>query len=149
MAGHPLIALVVGRAVSGVFLELAGQANRLIAFNDPKVLIHAMYKEAAARITRRSVAELEKLGRKILPLAYDVESFARLGAVHNLLDVANPDEPSPGTIDQVKSALLEAIVDARRSPPDLSSRLESAGAKKYRQASLAVRQKMSEQWYAS
>jgi malonate decarboxylase gamma subunit len=33
----------------------AYQANRLIAFNDSGVLVHAMGKESAARITLRSV----------------------------------------------------------------------------------------------
>jgi len=66
MAGHPVIALIVGRAVSGSFLTLCGQANRILAFNDPVVLVHAMYKDAAARITRRSVAELDQLGERIV-----------------------------------------------------------------------------------
>lgn len=146
MAGHPVIALVVGRAVSGSFLALCGQANRMIAFDDPEVLVHAMYKEAAARITKRSVAELDKLGETIVPMAYDIGSFAKLGGLHRLLEIASPDAPSAATVAQVQDSLVEAIADARRSPRSLDCRLESTGARTFRQASLKVREMMRAQW---
>jgi malonate decarboxylase gamma subunit len=145
-AGHPLVALIVGRAVSGSFLALAGQANRIIAFDDPQVLVHAMYKDAAARITRRSVAELDKLGETIVPMAYDIGSFNKLGGLHTLLRVASPDAPNPSTIAQVKQALVDAIADARSGPRSLDVRLESDGAQAFRKASLQVRRMMAEQW---
>lgn len=149
MAGHPVIALIVGRCVSGSFLVLAGQANRIIAFDDPQVLVHAMYKDAAARITRRSVAELDKLGETIVPMAYDIGSFAKLGGLHQLLAIADPDQPSAASVTMVKAVLAAAIADARTSPPTLDVRLESDGAKAFRQASLTVRAKMTEQWNAA
>src|SRR6201998_3625904 len=68
LAGHPVIALVVGYALSGAFLTHGYQANRILAFDDDGVMIHAMHKEAAARVTRRSVSDLEKLGGTIAPL---------------------------------------------------------------------------------
>lgn len=148
MAGHPVIGLIVGRAVSASFLALCGQANRVIAFDDPQVLVHAMYKDAAARITRRTVDELDELGKTIVPMAYDIQSFDKLGGLYRLMHVAAPDEPNGETAEQVKSALIDAIADARRAPRDLSARLESEGAKEYRKASLAVRRKMAEQWAA-
>ena len=58
LAGHPVIGLIVGKAMSGAFLAHGYQANRLIAFNDKGVLIHAMGKESAARITLRTVEAL-------------------------------------------------------------------------------------------
>lgn len=148
LAGHPVIALIVGRAVSASFLVLCGQANRVIAFDDPQVLVHAMYKDAAARITRRTVEELDALGETIVPMAYDIRSFAKLGGLYRLLHVASPDAPGTEAVEQVRSALIDAIADARRGPRDLSVRLESEGAKEYRKASLAVRSKMAEQWAA-
>src|SRR5580700_8349475 len=51
LAGHPVISLIVGQAISGGFLTHGAQANQLLAFNDNDVLIHAMHKEPAARIT--------------------------------------------------------------------------------------------------
>jgi malonate decarboxylase gamma subunit len=80
-AGHPLIALVAGHAFSGGFLTHGHQANRILAFDDSGVMIHAMHKEAAARITRRSVADLERLGHEITPMSYDVKDFTRLGLI--------------------------------------------------------------------
>ncbi len=148
MAGHPVIALIVGRAVSASFLVLCGQANRVLAFDDPQVLVHAMYKDATARITRRTVEELDALGESIVPMAYDIQSFNKLGGLHRLLHVAAPDAPNSEAVEQVKSALIDAIADARRGPRDLSSRLASQGAQQYRKASLAVRAKMAEQWAA-
>jgi malonate decarboxylase gamma subunit len=39
--GHPIIALIVGQAISGGFLTHGYQANRLLAFDDDGLLIHA------------------------------------------------------------------------------------------------------------
>ena len=60
--GHPVVALVVGTALSGGFLTHGLQAAAIVALDDPGVEIHAMHKPAAARITRRSVDELDRLG---------------------------------------------------------------------------------------
>lgn len=147
MAGHPVIALIVGRAVSGSFLTLCAQANRMIAFDDPEVLIHAMYQDAAARITKRSVEELNKLAEEIVPMAYDIRSFNKLGGLHKLLAIKNPDSPSAETVAQVKDVLIDAIKDARNSQTDnLFDRLETDGAKEYRHMSIKVRDMMTEQW---
>ncbi|PLN19298.1 biotin-independent malonate decarboxylase subunit gamma, partial [Klebsiella pneumoniae] len=70
LAGHPVIGLIVGKAMSGAFLAHGYQANRLIAFNDSGVLVHAMGKASAARITLRTVEALEKLAATIPPMAY-------------------------------------------------------------------------------
>lgn len=91
LAGHPVIGLIVGKAMSGAFLAHGYQANRLIAFNDKGVLIHAMGKESAARITLRTVEALEKLAATIPPMAYDISNYATLGLLSDLLDISNPD----------------------------------------------------------
>lgn len=148
MAGHPVIALIVGRAVSGSFLTLCAQANHMIAFDDPEVLIHAMYQDAAARITKRSVAEVNELGKKIVPMAYDIESFAKLGGMYKLLKVASPDTPEASAVQEIRSVLEEAVADARRTPRTLDRRLETEGAKNYRKMSIAVRDMMTAQWQA-
>jgi len=67
LAGHPVIGLIVGKAMSGAFLAHGYQANRLIAFNDSGVLVHAMGKASAARITLRTVEALEKLAATMPP----------------------------------------------------------------------------------
>src|SRR6202453_115323 len=124
MAGHPVISLVAGHAFSGGFLTHGYQANRILAFDDAGVVIHAMHKEAAAIITRRSVAELERLGHEIIPMSYDVRDYAKLGLLFRLLNVVDPQNPTATEITEVKEALAEAIDDARAGSTDLSSHLE-------------------------
>lgn len=144
--GHPVIALIVGHAISGGFLTHGYQANRILAFDDPGVMIHAMHKEAAARITRRSVKELEKLGKTILPLSYEVKDYAKLGLLFRLLEIPDPDKPTETTVTTVRQHLLDAINDALKGPRNLSCRLESPDAQSARKASIEVRREMERQW---
>jgi malonate decarboxylase gamma subunit len=146
MAGHPVISLVVGHAFSGGFLTHGYQANRILAFDDPGVTIHAMHKEAAARITRRSVSDLERLGHQIAPMSYDIRDYAKLGTFHKLLHVNNPIEPTESEIVAVKQAIADAIDDARTGVEDLGNRLNSPAAKETRKASRTVRALMEKQW---
>ena len=53
------MSLLVGKSMSGAFLAHGYQANRIIALKDSGVMVHAMGKESAARVTLRSVDELE------------------------------------------------------------------------------------------
>jgi biotin-independent malonate decarboxylase gamma subunit len=146
IAGHPVIALVVGHAFSGGFLTHGYQANRILAFDDAGVMIHAMHKEAAARVTRRSVSELEQLGHEIAPMSYDIQDYARLGLLHKLLHVNQPAHPTDADTTLVRQALLDSIDDARQGPVDLRIRLQSAEAKETRKAGLAARALMEKQW---
>ena len=146
LAGHPVITLVVGQALSGGFLMHGYQANRILAFDDDGVMIHAMHKAAAARVTLRSVAELEELAKKIAPMSYDIRDYAKLGLLYKLLHVENPEKPSAAHIRNVQNELIGAIADARSGPVDLRNRLESKGAQEMRKASLLVRSKLEAQW---
>jgi len=146
MAGHPVIAFVVGHAFSGGFLTHGYQANRILALDDVGVTIHAMHKEAAARVTRRSVGELEKLAKEIAPMSYDIRDYAKLGLLHKLLHVENPVKPLQHEIQNVQNELVAAIADARSGPVDLRNRLESTAAREMRSASLLVRSKLEAQW---
>ncbi|MEA3007559.1 MAG: malonate decarboxylase gamma subunit [Acidobacteriaceae bacterium] len=146
MQGHPVIALVVGHALSGGFLTHGYQANRILAFDDSHVVIHAMHKEAAARITLRSVADLDRLGHQVAPMSYDIHDYARLGLLHQLLHVEDPDHPSPATAAQVQKPLVDAVADARAGSKDLGNRLTSQGAHEMRKAGLAARELMQQQW---
>ena len=146
MAGHPVITLVVGHAFSGGFLTHGYQANRILAFDDEGIMIHAMHKQAAARITRRSVAELERLGHEIAPMSYDVRDFAKLGLLYKLLHIESPLTPAPVEVQGVQQELVEAIHDARRGAVDLSNRRESNAAKQTRKAGIAARAAMKAQW---
>ena len=93
MAGHPVVALIVGTALSGGLLAHGDQAHRLLALDAPGVVVHAMRKESAARITRRTVEELDELGKTIIPMAYDIRQFAKLGLLHELITEIDADAP--------------------------------------------------------
>lgn len=141
LAGHIVIGLIVGKAMSGAFLAHGYQANRLIAFNDSGVLIHAMGKEAAARITLRSVEALEKLAQTIPPMAYDIRNYHTLGLLESLLDIRQPDAPEADDVAQVQQALTDALAAARRDP-GLTCRLQAEN----RRSSKAVRERMRSLW---
>ena len=149
LAGHPVISLVVGHAASGGFLTHGAQANRLLAFNDSGVVIHAMAKNAAARVTRRTVEELDKLAETVIPMSYKIEDYAKLGTLYKLIDGVNVDSPEPKQVDQVRADLLAAITDARSGQRDLSDRLQSQGAQKNRNATLVVRQRLAAKWHSN
>jgi malonate decarboxylase gamma subunit len=143
-AGHPVITFIVGQAISGGFLTHGYQANRLLAFDDNQVLIHAMHKEAAARITRRTVDQLESLAKTVTPLSYDIRDYAKLGLLYKLLHVSNPENPSSEEISLVRNAIAEAITDARKGSTDLRNRLDAAQTT--RKASRLIRARLEEQW---
>ncbi|HYM44443.1 MAG TPA: biotin-independent malonate decarboxylase subunit gamma [Steroidobacteraceae bacterium] len=148
LAGHPLIALLVGKAISGGFLTHGYQANRILALDSPEVLTHAMSREAAARVTRRTVEELAQLGERIAPMAYDIRSFAQLGLLHRLIAGVNAARPGPADLERVRAELIGAVADARLGARDLTVRLSCAAALSGRAASIAVRARLAEQWDA-
>ncbi|NIF28167.1 biotin-independent malonate decarboxylase subunit gamma [Pantoea sp. Tr-811] len=141
LAGHPVIGLLVGKAMSGAFLAHGYQAQRLIALDDSGVMVHAMGKDAAARITLRSVEQLEALAAEIPPMAYDLASYASLGLLWRRLAVESAEAPSAADLAQVRACLAEAVADIGHST-DLASRL----AGEHRSASREVRARLRSQW---
>lgn len=149
LAGHPVVALLVGKAMSGAFLAHGYQANRILALADDGVLVHAMGREAAARVTRRTVAELDRLGEQIPPMAYGIRAYAGLGLLHRLIEGISAEAPGVADIERVRAELVAAVVDIRASGRrDLSSRLASPAAQQGRAASIEVRRRLAEQWDA-
>jgi malonate decarboxylase beta subunit len=149
LAGHPVVALVVGQAISGAFLAHGMQASRILALEDPGVAVQVMSKRSTARVTRRSVEELDQIAEEVPATAYDIDSFARLGALHHLIEGVDADGPDAEDVETVRGALAEAISSARRDDAtDLSSKLASPEARRHRAASLRVRERLAEEWNA-
>ena len=143
LSGHPVIGLIVGKAMSGAFLAHGYQANHLIALNDDGVMVHAMGKAAAARITLRSVEDMERLAAEVPPMAYDIASYATLGLLWRLVDVHNADQPAASDAASVRRALVAALDNIRIDPVrDLRKRLGGEN----RRASSLVREKLRAQW---
>ena len=147
LAGHPVITFIPGKAISGAFLSHGMQASRLIALEDEGVNVHVMSKQSAARITQRTIEELEEATKKVPAMAYDIRSFEKLGALFALMSGINADSPGISDRETVFSKLVEAIEDTKNSPSDLSSRLNTSFAREGgRAASILVRKKLAEQW---
>src|ERR671914_279075 len=147
LVGHPVVALVVGQAISGAFLAHGMQANRILALDDSGVAVQVMSKRSTARVTRRSVEELDEIAREVPATAYDVTSFSRLGALHRLIDGVDATEPDAEDVETVRDALAEAIASARHDgSTNLSGRLASPEARQDRDASLRVRERLVQEW---
>jgi malonate decarboxylase gamma subunit len=146
MEGHPVVALIVGTALSGGLLAHGAQAHRLLALDDPGVVIHAMRKQSAARVTRRTVEELDVLGKTVIPMSYDVRQYAKLGLLHQLITDIDADAPSADQVARVTERVAAAIADIRQHPGDLTNRLNNAEARVTRAASIEVRRRLAEQW---
>ncbi|MES1951356.1 malonate decarboxylase subunit gamma [Salinisphaera sp. S4-8] len=140
-AGHPVLGLIVGKAMSGAFLAHGYQANRLIALDDDRVQVHAMGKQAAARITQRTVEGVEQLAQTITPMAYDIASFDRLGLLFARLSVANADTPDEADVAAARETLMQALADIG-DDDSLATRLDAKG----RAASVTVRERLRAQW---
>lgn len=147
LAGHPVIGLIVGLAMSGAFLAHGYQANRLIALADPGVMVHAMGKASAARITLRSIEALEALAQSVPPMAYDIDSYASLGLLWKVLRPSSAAAPTSDDVALVRATLEAALADIAADNeadkhPDLSSRFGG----QHRAASRRVRELLREQW---
>lgn len=143
LAWHPVISLLVGKAMSGAFLAHGYQANRLIALDDEGVMVHAMGKESAARVTLRSVEELEQLASKVAPMAYDIHNYHSLGLLAEILQVQNIVHPQAEDVQLIQQHVSAALQDILHSQDrSLSSRFHGEN----RQASQKVRALLREQW---
>jgi biotin-independent malonate decarboxylase gamma subunit len=146
-AGHPLIALIVGQAISGGLLAHGAQANRILALEDPGVIVQAMAREEAARVTRRSSNELSTLAETVLPMSFDVHACVKLGIVQKLLPGVHADAPTEQEIAAVKQELITAITEVRHAGSrDLANWHTSPEVPKHRAASLRVRERMAAEW---
>jgi len=147
LAGHPVLALIVGHAMSGAFLAHGYQANRIVALDAPGVLIHAMGQAAAARITRRSVEQLVELGNRITPMSYEMHNFAKLGLLESLIAGIDADAPDTAAVDRVRAVLADALASVAADPSrDLSARYRSPAAVASRAAAIEVRRQLALQW---
>lgn len=145
LQGHPVIALLVGKAMSGAYLAHGYQANRILALADPGVLVHAMGKEAAARITLRSVEDLEAFAATVPPMAYDIDNYATLGLLWRTIAVQHAAAPGADDLAAVDRALRDALADIDADPHrDLRGRLGGEN----RDATRRVRAALASQWQA-
>lgn len=144
LRGHAVTGVIVGNAISGAFLAHGLQSSRLIALNDDQINVQAMSKQSAARITKRTIAELEEATKKVPAMAYDIHNYYTLGALDLLIDGVNADAPTADDLAKVKTELAKAITAGDFT---LGQRLKTVPALNGgRSSSNLVRTKLAEQW---
>ncbi|MBP2057756.1 malonate decarboxylase beta subunit [Lactobacillus colini] len=144
-AGHKLIAFVPGDAVSGGFLAHGLQSNRLIALDDLDITVQAMSKASAARITQRTIAELEEATKHVPAMAYDIENYQKLGALYTLIKGVKGYDSDEASISKVRAAIDAALADD--DDETLKFRYTNKIAKESgRKATNQIRKMMDEQW---
>lgn len=146
-AGHPVIAFAAGDAVSGGFLAFGLQSNRLIVLDDDSITIQAMSKASAARITQRTIAELEAATEHVPAMAYDVKNYQKLGAMYRFVSGVDAWQADEAAVAKLTTIIDEAIASTVDQPTDLHFRYETAIAKASgRVATRQVRQAVADQW---
>lgn len=84
--GHPIVALVIGRAISGAFLCHGLQADHILALSkDFGTIIHVMPLTSISRITKMDIERLEELSHNNPVFASGVDFFYRLGGVNEII----------------------------------------------------------------
>ncbi len=145
-AGHPVVALVVGKAISGAFLAHGLQAGSVLALDDREVEIHVMSAAAVARVTKRTQQEVADFEALIPAIARDVRSFTSLGGVDCLLSCDSADSPDDEAIVRVRVELQKAFGDLRRNPREPKDRMNSERARESRRMSHLVRARLEAEW---
>ncbi len=144
-SGHPVAALIVGKAISGAFLAHGMQAGWIGALDDPGVDVHVMSEPAVARVTRMQRSDLARIASEVPATARDIASFARLGAIDALFEVANPQAPSDEEYAAVARALGAALRDGSGLRPP-GERLNRPAALQTRALARRVRGELAAAW---
>ncbi|MFZ7103878.1 MAG: biotin-independent malonate decarboxylase subunit gamma [Peptococcaceae bacterium] len=85
-AGHPIIAVVIGRAISGAFLCHGLQADHILSLaKNFGTMIHVMPLTSIARITKQDIERLEELSQDNPVFAAGVDFFYKLGGVEEII----------------------------------------------------------------
>jgi malonate decarboxylase beta subunit len=145
-AGHPTVALIVGKAISGAFLAHGLQCDQILALNDESVEVHVMSEASVARITRRSPEEISSLASLVRATARDIRSFASLGAVDQLVNCDDSPSIDAHCAASVRSKILQAIGEIRLSPREPRMRLDSPASQDSRSMSRVVRKALEAEW---
>jgi biotin-independent malonate decarboxylase gamma subunit len=146
--GHPVYALLVGKAISGAFLAHGLQAGWIGALDDPGIEVHVMSEPAVARVTRMERADIARLAHEVPATARDIHSFATFGAIDRIFEVGDAGAPSEADVQYVVSGLAEALRTPELGLRNPYERLERPGALHTRALARRVRKALREQWDA-
>ncbi|CAH2603685.1 Malonyl-S-ACP:biotin-protein carboxyltransferase MADD [Rhodovastum atsumiense] len=87
LAGHPIVAMVIGRAISGAFLCHGLQADHILSLDaNFGTMIHVMPLTSVSRIIRKDLETLQELAKGNPVFAAGPRFFHALGGVEELVD---------------------------------------------------------------
>ena len=135
MRGHPVVAFLAGKAISGAFLAHGMQAGAIVALDDSALEVHVMSAPAVARVTQRSTEEIARLAAIVPSTARDIHAFASLGGITELV--------APSDVERAIAAAIAALRERQREPRD---RLSTAGGRSARELSLRIRAALRAEW---
>jgi len=144
-AGHPVLTLVVGRAVSGSFLAHGLQSDHIFALSEEDVSMYAMSAQSIARITRRTLVEVQAVAAATLPMSFAIQDAYRLGVIDTLIENVCAEDPTAEDLTAIQSSLSKALAAHRRGDSLRSGIKENP----YRRVTQNVRDAMRAQWIAN
>ena len=87
MKGHPIVAVVIGRAISGAFLCHGLQADHIVSLSAKfQTMIHVMPLTSISRITKLSLERLNELAQVNPVFAPGPQFFYQLGGIEALIE---------------------------------------------------------------
>lgn len=144
--GHPIVAMVIGRAISGAFLCHGLQADRILSLSsDFGTMIHVMPLTSISRITKIDIERLETLSKENPVFAAGPEFFYRLGGVDEMVD----------NVDKMKQTIDKHITEIRNLKEQNKAdqlgpwgRGKSGFEREGRKARIAAIEKMEQEYQA-
>ncbi|MBN2752539.1 MAG: biotin-independent malonate decarboxylase subunit gamma [Rhodospirillaceae bacterium] len=104
MAGHPIVAMVIGRAISGAFLCHGLQADHILSLDSSfGTMIHVMPLTSISRIVKKDIEVLEKLAEGNPVFAAGPQFFHRLGGVEEIVT----------TIEDMHAVVAKHVAEVR------------------------------------
>jgi len=104
-SGHPIVAIVIGRAISGAFLCHGLQADHILSLSkEYGTMIHVMPLTSISRITKLDIEILEELSTQNPVFAAGVDFFYRLGGVNEVVQ----------NVDDMRSAVERHVEEVRQ-----------------------------------
>lgn len=118
LAGHPIVAMVIGRAISGAFLCHGLQADHILSLDSKfGTMIHVMPLTSISRIVKKDIEVLEKLAEGNPVFAAGPRFFSKLGGVEEI--VTEIEAMRDAVIRHVASVRAEKVAgtDAETTGP--------------------------------
>ena len=107
--------------------------------------MYAMSAQSIARITRRTLVEVQAVAAATLPMSFAIQDAYRLGVIDTLIENVCAEDPTAEDLTAIQSSLSKALAAHRRGDSLRSGIKENP----YRRVTQNVRDAMRAQWIAN